>query len=109
MILKSDIILPLISNNKVADGFFFFFLAMAFMSKAARTKITSFSESSSCMVAYLDQNLQCMKRLHYTTKGQTFNGIQKIKRFHNLLCLGSLVSKWQQNITLHKNKQTNKY
>lgn len=87
---------------------FFSFLEMAFMSKAAQTKIISFSGSSSCMVAYLDQNLQCMKRLHYTTKGQTFNGVQKIKRFHNLLCFGSLVSKWQKTTTFSKNKPTNK-
>lgn len=82
IILKSDIILLLISNNKEADGFFFF-LRNGFHARAkgCTNHNDFFFWKLFLLVAYLDQNLQCLKGLYYMIKGQTFNGIEKIRDF----------------------------
>lgn len=98
MILKSDIILLLISNNKVADGFFFFFFRNGFYvrEKGCTNQNNFFFCNLFLLVAYLDQNLQCLKGLHYVTNGQTFNGIKKTRGFIRFYAFCSLASKWQQ-------------
>lgn len=83
MILKLDIILPVISNNKVADVFGSFFFRNGFhvRVKSCTNQNYFFFWKLLLLVAYLDQSLQCLKGLHYLIKGQAFSGIEKTRGF----------------------------
>lgn len=104
MILKSDIILPLTSNNKVADGFF---LEITFMSewKAEQTNIVSFSGSCSCLLHVWIKTFSVWKDTLYD-KRSNIQWYPEDKRLHNLLCFDSSASKWQQDITCTKKANT---
>lgn len=108
MILKLDIILPVISNNKVADvfGSFFFQKWLSCQSKELhKPKLFLFLEVAlvGCIPG---SKTSVSERITLYDKRSSIQWYREDKRFHNLLWFCSLASKWQQIITFGEKTNT---
>lgn len=106
MILKLDIILPLISNNKVADGFFFLENGFQVRVKGCTNQNYFFFWKLFLVGCISGSKFLMYEKTTLYNKRSNILWYTENKRFHNILCFGSSVSKWQQNITLGEKTNT---